>query len=482
MARRPRSWPKGVVELLVKTAICPPPEAARAWQAWKESRNFDDITWDEMRLLVPVAARLAELDPRSPLRPRIDGLAKHLWTRTQVKLRETSHALDCLNEADVPFIVFKGGAQYAEGLAVSPRRVMGDIDILVQPRDTNRTLDALKAGGWSAVSGESFEFLRQVAAARLRGNFRKGQHGEIDLHITPFHFSRSDRSLEEDLWNRAGEARLALRPVLVPDPTDSMLLMLAHAAEGSNGDWVIDAATRMERQMIDWDRLVETAGQRGLAPSCRAGLTYLAEGVGLPVPELALAKLSALSVPVEERLKYWSNIRHPSERNLLEKFADRLADRVLRRRGFSLAAKDEIAITVARPTRRPRTWFPPRSPSQVGPSEATLEYRQRLDSVRAGAQLILKVRLEPPAKLRRFLFEVCVDGVAIARLRTRAGGGRSQEPVDRLFHLRLPTGIAGEVALSVSARPLRLLRPGASAAEITSAGPLPFQIVGIWAA
>ncbi len=483
MANRPRSWPKGVVDLLVRTALCPAPEAARAWQAWKQARDFDDITWDEMRLLVPVAARLVELDPASPLRPRIDGLAKHLWTRTQLKLRETAHALDCLNQAGVPLLVFKGGAQYAEGLAVSPRRVMGDIDILVRLDDADRTLDALKLGGWTPASGDSFAFLRRLAAARLRGNFRKGPNGEIDLHVTPFHFSRDAERLDAALWSRAKAARLALQPVLVPDPTDSMLLLLAHAAEGTGGDWAIDAATRIERQEIDWNRLVETADERGLVPACRAGLGYLSEGLGVPVPAHATASLASLRVPAAERLKYWSNVRHPSERDWIEKSANRLADRVLRRRGFQLELKDEHVILVRRAARPLGAWFyRDRSGGRKAASEATLEDHRTLVAVREGAQLVIELELAPPAKLRRFLFEVCVDGVAIARLRTRAGGDGSGEGVSKLFRLPLPKGATGNLKLSIAARPLRRLQPSASAADIADAEALPFRVVGVRAA
>ncbi len=82
-APRERGWPHGTTDLLLKAALAPEPIAARAWKAWTRERDFDKVTWPEMRLLAPLAIRLATLDPDSPLRPRIDGLAKRLWTETQ---------------------------------------------------------------------------------------------------------------------------------------------------------------------------------------------------------------------------------------------------------------------------------------------------------------------------------------------------------------------------------------------------------------
>src|SRR5262249_9687478 len=153
---------------------------------------------------------LRTLDPDSALRPRIDGLAKRLWTETQLRFRETASAFDRLKQRQIEFLVFKGGAQYAEGLAVATRRIMGDVDILVRPAQAVAALDALASDGWSATKGESFDLLRRLAAVRLSGNFKKGENGEIDLHSSPFHFARVDSGLDEELWSRARPATLAL--------------------------------------------------------------------------------------------------------------------------------------------------------------------------------------------------------------------------------------------------------------------------------
>jgi peptidoglycan/xylan/chitin deacetylase (PgdA/CDA1 family) len=473
-----RGWQAGTVAALVRTALLPRDAARSAWQEWKAARNFDDITWDEMRLLVPVAARLEELDPTSPLRPRIDGLAKHLWTRTQMNLRESCQALDCLNAAGVPFLVFKGGAQYAEGLAVSPRRVMGDVDILIRQERLAPALDALEADGWLAVGGESFAYLRQALPTRLRANFRKGRYGEIDLHVSPFHFARSTPALEDALWSRSRPADLALRPVLVPDPTDSVLLILAHGAEGNGGDWALDIATRVQRQTIDWDRLVETAEQRGLAAPCRDGLAFLAHAAGVAVPERVLVRLAASRIPLAERLKNWSNARHPQERNRIEKLADRLADSLLRRRGYEVFIPD---AQLRRAVRAPRAWLNRNRGQDVPPSGLGLEHGRVLSGGRSAGALFVRMSLDPPAHSRRFLFELAVDGVVMARLRMRAGG-KEAGTVERLFRVPLSHRTGGALSVTVTARPLQLPSRKSTAADIARIGVVPFRLVGMWTA
>jgi hypothetical protein len=480
-SRRMRSWPRGLLDLLIQSALSPEAQAGRAWSAWTKARRFEDVTWQEMRLLGAVQARLPQLDPGSPLRPRIEGILKNRWVQAQMKLREARPAFECLSGSGIPFIVFKGGAFQAENLSTANRRVMGDVDVLVHPKNAFAALDALHRGGWEATNGESVEYLRRLATIRLNGNFRKGSHGNIDLHVSPFHYSRRDGSLDEDLWRRALPARLAGWPVHVPDPTDSMLIVLAHATESANGDWTADVATRIREQAIDWDRLVETANRRGIVPACLAGLSYLSLRIGVPVPDDALLSLSALKVPVAQRLKYWSNVRDRSERSLTEKVVNRLADGLLVRQEFSVVVKDRSAITVTRSTLAPVALLARTARSSlIAPSLPGLEYRAQLPELEGRKRLLVKLGFTSPVRSRRLFFDVCIGGVAIARLRTRAGGQQAKA-ITRSFRFCLPAMVGNAASLQISARPAHFLRPGAAPAEREDFGPFPFHVAGIWA-
>lgn len=476
-----RSWPEGLLDLLIQSALSPTGQARRAWSAWTAARQFDEITWQEMRLLGAVQARLPELDPRSPLRPRIDGILKNRWVQAQMKLRAARPAFECLSACGVPGIVFKGGAFQAEDLSAANRRVLGDVDVLVHPRHARAALDTLHSSGWESANGESVEYLRQLAAIRLNGNFRRGAHGNIDLHVSPFHYSRKDGALDDEIWRRAVPARLAGWPVLVPDATHSMLIVLAHATESANGDWTIDLATRMREQAIDWDLLVETAERRGIVPACLAGLSYLSLRIGVPLPDDVLPRLSTSRVPFAHRLKYWSNVRDRSERSLPEKAANRLADLLLVRQGFSLVVKDRSAITVARSTLSPAALVRRARSSLVEPSAAGLAHLRHLPDLEGRSHLLVKIEFACPVRSRRLFFDVCVGGIAIARLRTRAGGGRSAKSVTRSFRFPLPAPDGRVPMLQISARPTRFLRPDATQAEREDFGALPFHIAGIWA-
>src|SRR5262245_30321159 len=158
-----RSWPAGAIHLLLVAGIAPRPQAERAWAAWTDTRDFDDVTWQEKRLLAAFSTRIGELDPGSPLVPRINGLTKHLWTAARRTVGETLAAFDVLTAAGVPFIVFKGGALLVEDFAATRRRILSDIDVLIRSEATPYAIKSLTDAGWCAINGESAALLHRLA-------------------------------------------------------------------------------------------------------------------------------------------------------------------------------------------------------------------------------------------------------------------------------------------------------------------------------
>jgi hypothetical protein len=474
-----RSWPRGEVDLLIRAAVAPPAEASRAWRQWTKARNFDDVTWPEIRLLGPLSLRLAELDPESPLRPRIAGIAKRFWTKTQLKLQAAGEIFDALGKANLPFLVFKGAAQYAEGFAPTSRRIMGDVDVLVPRARITEAVEVLTGSGWASVNGESPEYLRYLSLIRLSGNYRKGENGEIDLHSELFHYERRDTAVDRALWERAGSHCIGSRTILVPDPTDSVLIGLAHAAVGRSGDWAVDISSRLAHQAIDWDRLVETAGSRGLATACLAGLRYLRE-LAVDIPDTALAGLARTTTGFGEVLKHWSNVRERSERNVIEKIANAAANATLRGKGFSYFLKDTRAVAVKRPT-LPMPWLLRRGRiAAVGPDDWATRHELALTAAATGRRLVLSLAIHRPANRRRFFFDVIIDGRPVARLRGRSRGYRPGSRRRLLFAFGVPA--LDRAALTIIARPAGFLAPDATEEARGAIAPLDFRLDRVWVA
>jgi hypothetical protein len=476
-----RSWPSGAVHLLLAVGMAPGPQAERAWAAWTKTRDFDEVTWQEKRLLAAFSMRIGELDPGSPLVPRINGLTKHMWTAARRTLSQTLAAFDVLTAARIPFIVFKGGALLVEDFATTRRRILSDIDVLVRREAAPDAIKCLTDAGWCSINGESAALLHRLTQAQVRrsGNYRKGQYGEIDLHSTPFHYSRSGEAMDETLWRDAKPATVGTRSVLIPDPTNAIVISLAHAPQSESVEWALDVATRVAHQTIEWDKLAYIARERDLVPSCLAGLRYLRERLSVPIPQPTLDALTKAPVSVAAWMKYWSNISNSHSQNLVQKTAERIADGVLRKRNYSVHIKDRVAVTVARPTLL-RCW-PIGTRQSIPVSSPHPDYRHQLlvGSGAKGRRLAIRLAVATPPLSRRVFFDVTADGIAVARLRSRLGPPANHEK-KITFVLPLPEARETDIAISIEARPVAFVPPHAHAELHIANDPLKFRLVSAW--
>jgi hypothetical protein len=353
---------------------------------------------------------------------------------------------------------------------------------LVDRDKAEAAVEALTDGGWVSVTGESAEYLKRLARTRISGNYRKGNHGSIDLHISPFHFARIDEQLDEALWSNARSANLGRQKVLIPSPPDAIVITLAHAPLSDNGDWAIDLATRIAHQNVDWKHVAAIAKARGLVPSCLAGLSYMRKILGASIPETTLLELARSPVSFGARLKYWSNVRDRRARNLIEKAVNRAADRLLSRRGYSYFVKDHVEVTVARPTIPLRQMLGRAKRLSYLPAGRARRHDFRIDCAFECRKLQITLAVPMPRMSRRLFFDVCADGIAIARLRARAGGVRSRSEKQLTFSLPIRTPKASAVQVSVQARPIAYCPPDAGTRQLDELGPVEFRLINAWVA
>jgi hypothetical protein len=298
----------------------------------------DDTTWLELRLLAPLARRLAQLDPHSPHRPRLEGVAKSAWTTTQLIIRDSASALKTLTDVGIEFLLLKGAANYAEGMAPATRRIMGDVDVLLPPGTMRLATDSLRKIGWSARPKSIEHFNRGL---RPSLNFRRAEYGDVDMHQQVFHFSRRNSDLDGDLWNNARLAQLMGIPVRVPSVADSVVISVAHGMRTGDGDWAMDVGWRARMGQIQWTDVAHIAEQRGLARHVWSGLCYL-RTLNIEIPEPILKRLSKAHAPLGEHLKYYADtMRRKQVPKKFRKVVDRAANRLLSREKYFYSGSDD---------------------------------------------------------------------------------------------------------------------------------------------
>ena len=448
------------VEQLLQAAFAPVDIARAAIHAWASENNFETIGWEEMRLLPLVCERLEFLDPPSTLRPRMIGVAKQTWTRSNLLVAESSRAIEELTKAEIPTMLIKGAALYAEAIPFARRRILGDVDVLVQPQDFEKALEILLSTGWQSARDLSATFLRQVARRRAGINLVRGKRGEIDLHHVPLHFTRADPELEKAVWSRARAASMAGIAVAIPDPVDMLVFALGHSAGSIMGDWIIELIARLKDPAFDWNGFADRVSQRGLAPLIESRLRWIENTLFLDVKGARMAMRNSTST-FGERLKAYATARPKARRGVAERAIGLFADALLRGH-YSLERKERDDVKVIRPKARP-----------AGAPASTVSSRHRLSQV-DDVTLPITLAFRRPLQRRKIMFEVIVDNRVSSLLRGRVTPDGS-DWIEWSF--KLPSGFQLPTQIEIIAVPIGPLDDEAAPEHISQAHPVPFAVV-----
>jgi hypothetical protein len=264
-----RSHPPPTLDLLLQAGIGPGEQAVRAWMRWNKVRSFETLSPAEKQLIAVFAKRIVALDPASPLRPRIEGLARNLWAATEVALGQAVDGLHHLRQAGIPFVLLNGGALHAEGFAAPWRPPAGDVAVLVGREATQPAADALAGAGWLATGAGTPGERRQLLERGTGPIYRNGRQGRIHLRATVLPgFGPGSGDAVHAVWLAARPATLRSLAVLVPDPADAILIDLTSAPLAGQAAWAHRVGARIAHQQIDWDKLTDAAGRHGLVLSC----------------------------------------------------------------------------------------------------------------------------------------------------------------------------------------------------------------------
>lgn len=297
-----QAWPDPDTDLLVKAILLPPAEARHHWRRWLAINNIDDCTWPQFKLLVRLSGRLADIDPDCPEIPRLNGMAKAMWTKSQLQLNAASRCLDQLGEAGIDIYVLKAAAFEAVTPALASRRITSDLDFMVRRNQLNTAVQLLFDHGWGhgGTCEQALERCRRNPGVNLRHNDSPGQvEADVDIHHQPVHMPYVPDEILDQLWSAAMPARFRGRQVLVPQLAQ---LVVFTAMQGtrrfvpshlSSGMWPIDLAELLDREKPSPSEVLEAAQMLRGNWALLSCLTYLADELGLDVPAKTVSTLIA---------------------------------------------------------------------------------------------------------------------------------------------------------------------------------------------
>lgn len=458
------TWPRGQLDLLLRAVLSPDSDRAlAAARLWLDQNDIDAVSFREHRLLAGLAQRFGAQIAGHSSYPRLGGLARHLWARSQVAQREAKDDLSVL-AALMPVMLIKGASRIAVDPQFAKGRISHDIDILVHRSDMSRALDALLGSGWHHTEGESRQRLNAALPWARAVNLGRGALGNIDLHQQAYHSVNASQTDEQDLWQRAQILPFLSVPMLVPAASDRAALAIGHGAldAHAHSDWLVDCGIALSLPAFDWSVFANTIAKRGLEAPSAIALGYLSSQIGLPIPSGIVSDLAKVAARRPLRRLAIALQAAPRENLTVPGNAIRGLAKLWRKRA-SLAGAPELPPRLIRARSR-------RSVNGVL-NEAMLSAAVEPRNVDT---LELRLRVGYPAFARRAMFEVNTADRHVVTLTMRNWSPHARVAEGR-FSIPLASEFRGK-SLVIEARPSKLVRESANPLFKQENEALPFTL------
>jgi hypothetical protein len=279
--------------LLILAALGDRENALVSWEAWLQERSLDEAGPSAFSLLPAVAKNLDRHGSGHREVTRLRGIYRYAWTQAQLTLRDLADVQAALAAEGVRVVAHRG--------APAAHRAVGDVaalasdqtDILIDQDALDRTADVLGALGWEPASS--------VPAASIRSAFSwlPFEHSErrrVAVHWRIFPPGTA-RERDADILNRAAEHSIDGLVVLVPEPTDHLLLLAmreATLADPERARWTLEilGLLRVAGDQLDGRALSERAESAGVGARCGAVLASLGAFVADELPSLRVPRVS----------------------------------------------------------------------------------------------------------------------------------------------------------------------------------------------
>lgn len=218
---------------------------------------FDDEKQSFLLLLARLAKRSNYIYAPTELIPRLQGLLRYHGVNNKLALQPAITLLDQLEH--LPIMLYGHSAMYGYYDTEGPR-LMGIGDLWAAPGRADDVLHCAKAAG----------FHIQIESS-LAVNIKNTQ-GNLNLHKLVF--LRAD----PQIWECSKQVRFQNRPVLVPNCTDTLILLLCREFRwcciqprlASNIKWYYDCACLIQHpDFPGWDALTKRAAQLGTEQTVR---------------------------------------------------------------------------------------------------------------------------------------------------------------------------------------------------------------------
>jgi hypothetical protein len=299
-------------EALLHAAFGAPERARTAWREWSSGRDLDQAD-DATRRLFPAVYRnlRAAGVPDADVPAAVKQMARSLWIRTELLLRDAAATMAFLHARGVDAVLLKGAALVAGGYHDAGARPMSDFDLLVRPHEALTAAALLEEHGWTPASPLDPKAVAYRHAALLR----KPERG-CDLHWRVL-WESDDPDADECFLQSAEDATLHGTPVKVLRPEHQLLIAIVHGTRRFETAvrWIGDALAilRARGAGFDWDLFAREVRARGWEFPVAEALVYLADTFEAEIPRAVIGELTPKRVTRRQRRIYAVRLQRPGD-------------------------------------------------------------------------------------------------------------------------------------------------------------------------
>lgn len=241
-----------------------------------------------------------------------------------------------LNNEDIPFLLFKGPITSLDAYGSIAGRPFVDLDLLIQPSDIRRAVEALQKLSFvpefleDARTGEVRLLQYHLPMRHVEGGKMVELHWRVVPRYFPFHFDY------EGMWSRRRTCNVLGTAVPAPSQEDAVLFHCVHAAK--HGWMRLEWVSTLGHLMVkadgpDWSSVLEQARKAGVKDIVWFGLLLSENILNIPIPD-SISKLSEAKGYLQPMVAdVESRLPHAHEGPLRDHWADfklhlRLRERV----------------------------------------------------------------------------------------------------------------------------------------------------------
>ncbi len=236
--------------------------STKALQAWVAKMDIDEIDAASYRLIPALYARAGSDPALQSIHGRLKGIYRYYFYRNNRFLSRMENILSALASAGIDFILFKGISILLQYHTSSAVRSSGDCDILIHPKDKERTEEILASCGFvyrydagrKLIDQHSHDFIDEL------------ENG-FDLHWYALLESCTE-NIDDRFWSRSRHITWKGLRLRVLAPEDELLVAGMNGIrelENARADWLYDAWTILKANPdFNWPLLHEELTHRGL--------------------------------------------------------------------------------------------------------------------------------------------------------------------------------------------------------------------------